>query len=161
MKIKNIIPNISFLFMILLALSAKTGQAQSASDFVLIEPTSTDYEQLQQKYGANSRVYFNRPGKPALYVYGQMAPTDLVNNLFIYTPTTPGTLKFASGEINAGNIDEFATDLSQLTKSVKGSLIIHSTDVFSGASGTALKSKLEALCGVTVTMSVNIEPFSN
>ena len=161
MKTKNIISNISFLFIVLLVLSTKTGQAQSASDFVLIEPTSADYEQLQQNYGANSRVYFNQPGKPALYVYGQMVPGDLVNNLFIYVPTAPGILKFASGEINAGNIDEFASDLSQLAKSVNGSLIIHSSDVFSGTSGLALKSKLETLCGVTVTMSVNLEPFSN
>lgn len=161
MKNKNIISNISFLVMLFLLLTVKTAEAQSASDYVFIESTVPDYGQLQQQYNSNSNVYFNKSGKPALYVYNQMTQQLLINNLFVYVSTAPGILKFGSGNVTINNIDDYATDLSQLSKNVNGSIIIHSDNVFSGTSGASFKDKLEALTGLPVTMDLNQHPFSN
>lgn len=161
MKNKNIIPNLSFLMMMLVVLTATTGKAQTASDFVFVESTVSDYEQLHQQYAANSSVYFNQIGKPALYVYNQMMPARLVQDLFIYVPTSPGVLKFGSGNVTPNTIDDYADDLATLAEKVQGSIIIHSNDVFSGASGASFKAKLEALTGLPVIMDANQQPFSN
>lgn len=161
MKTKNIISTISFSVMLLLILAVKSAGAQTTNDYVFIEPTAAEHEQLQEEYKGNSKVNFNMNMKPALYVYGQMMESRFVNNLFIYAASEPGILKFGSGNVSLNNIDDYANDLAQLSGNVNGSIIIHSTNVFSGASGELLKEKLEAHTGLPVIMDVEQQPFSN
>ena len=67
----------------------------------------------------------------------------------------------STGNVSLNNIDDYANDLAQLSGNVNGSKIIHSTNVFSGASGELLKEKLEAHTGLPVIMDVEQQPFSN
>lgn len=158
---KSIISRFSLCFGLLLILISQTLVAQRNSDYVIVDNSAPNKTMLQEQYSSNPQAFFNESQKPALYVQSQMLQGKTINNLIVYVQTQPGVLNYGGGAITSSNIDEFAADLSGWSSIVKGSIIIHSADVFSGPEGNSLKSKLESLTGCTVEMSTSVQPFSN
>ncbi len=158
---KSNITRFSLYFGLLLILISQSLVAQNLTDYVIVDNSAPNQSLLQEQYVNNPQVFFNESQKPALYVFNQMLMGKTVNNLVIYVQTQPGVLNYGGGSITSSNIDDYAEVLNDWSSIVKGSIIIHSTDVFNGQEGALLKSKLEALTGCTVEMSKSVQPFSN
>jgi len=158
---KSNISRFSLYFGLLLILISQSLIAQNLTDYAIIDLNAPNQSVLLEQYSGNPQVFFNESQKPALYVHNQMLMGRMVNNLFVYVQTQPGVLNYGGGAISNANIDDYADVLSGWSSVVKGSIIIHSADVFSGSEGAMLKSKLESLTGCTVVMSMSLQPFSN
>lgn len=158
---KSNISRFSLYFGLFLIFMSRALIAQNGTDYVIVDMNAPNQSVLQEQYVGNPMVFFNESQKPAPYVHNQMLMGKLVNNLFVYVQTQPGVLVYSAGTISSENIDDYADVLSSWSSIVKGSIIIHSSTVFTGSEGALLKSKLETLTGCTVEMSLSLQPFSN
>ncbi len=157
---KNIF-KITVISLLLLVVYANKSYSQSSGNFVFIESSVEDVQSLNRELANSTLVYFNDNPKPAMYIYSQILEGRTINDLFIYVETEPGVLKFKSGEITSGNINDYATELAGISQNVNTRIIIRSNDVFNGASGALLKEKLQVLTGLEVDMESTPQPFSN
>ncbi len=126
--------------------------AQTAGEFTVVETTASERSQLRATRANDPDIFFNEAGKPSPYVILQMIMDKEVQDLHLYLDTRSGVLRFSSGEIRMSNINDYKDFFADWSHYIKGKVIIHSKDVFSGESGEALKEQLEEMTGLRFEM---------
>ncbi len=126
--------------------------AQSGRAFTVVETTASERVNLRETHTNNPDVFFNEAGKPSPYVILQMIMGKQVEDLHLYLDTRPGILRFSSGEIMMSNINDYKDFFADWSSYIKGKVIIHSKDLFTGESGEKLQKQLEEITGLRFEM---------
>jgi hypothetical protein len=118
------------------------------NDYIVVDQSAPNLEQLKTQYIGQAKVYFNDSAKPAPYIITMMLYSNTAVDLHLFVATQPGSINFSSVKITSGNAGEFAQYFKDWKSRVSGKVIIHSTDVFTTAAGLSLKTKLTELTGL-------------
>jgi hypothetical protein len=71
-----------------------------------------------------------------------------IEELHLFVLTKPGAIVFNSVSVATDNEDEWSSDIKQWGEQIRSSVVVHSSNVFSGAEGALLKQRLESVSGL-------------
>jgi hypothetical protein len=139
----------TLLIIVIAILIASRLVAQNpGNDYLVVDQSAPNLEQLKTQYIGQAKVYFNDSTKPAPYIITMMLYGTNAVDLHLFVATQPGSINFSSVKITSENAGEFAQFFKDWKSRVSGKVVIHSSDVFTSAAGLSLKSKLTELTGL-------------
>ena len=131
-------------FMLLAQLKAQ----DLATDYVVIDSSAQNLQQLKALYLEQAHTFFNDNTKPAPYIIPRIIE-GTYPNLHLFVAAQPGSINFFMIAITAANAQDYIADFLMWKNHITSTVVIHNSEVFTGTAGIALKAKLEELTGLT------------
>jgi hypothetical protein len=139
---------ILLIIVLIIGLASLLAAQNLSDDYIVVDQSAPNLEQLKTQYTGQAKVYFNDSAKPAPYIITMMLYSNPAVDLHLFVATQPGSLNFNSVKITSENASGFSQYFKDWKSRVRGKVVIHSNDVFTSAAGIALKSKLTELTGL-------------